>query len=134
MYVFEQHPYLDDIKYMEDRSCCTVVALAIVLNISYLDAYKLMEEKIGRKKGRGLTITDIEKISELSPDHKATKLGHPSVKSKMTIGRFCKENPIGTFYVLTHGHAIAIKDGVVYDSFDKPRRLIKWAMQFEKIT
>jgi len=44
-------------------------------------------------------------------------------KRKMTVGRFVKNNPEGTFFILVSGHAFSIKDGVVIGNWDDAKKL-----------
>ena len=40
-----------------------------------------------------------------------------------TIEDFANDNPKGTFIVATGSHAVCIKDGVIYDSWDSSREV-----------
>ena len=44
-------------------------------------------------------------------------------KRQMTIGRFVKENPKGTFFMLVSGHAFTVKDGSVIGNWDDATKL-----------
>ena len=44
-------------------------------------------------------------------------------KRKMTVGKFVKNNPEGTFFVIVSGHAFTIKNGVVIGNWDDAKKL-----------
>ena len=44
-------------------------------------------------------------------------------KRRMTVGKFVKENPEGTFFVIVSGHAFTIKNGVVIGNWDDAKKL-----------
>ena len=44
-------------------------------------------------------------------------------KRRMTVGKFVKENPEGTFFVIVSGHAFTVKNGVVIGNWDDAKKL-----------
>jgi hypothetical protein len=53
---------------------------------------------------------------------------------QMTVGRFIKNNPKGTFFVLVTRHAFTIKDGVVignWDDAEKTKRPMRCAFEIK---
>lgn len=104
----------------KDRNFCTVAALAMTLDWSFGKAHRWMKKHTGRRNGCGLyeyqwgpaiaaaAVTEGKKF--LRTDHHELWDGRT-----MTLKRFCKENPTGTFYVKVKGHAVAIIDGELHD-------------------
>lgn len=103
----------------KDRNFCTVAALACTLDWSFGKAHRHMA-KYGRKQGKGMFIMQWRPAIEEA----AKKMGkrftegdyHRTADGRnMTLSRFCKEYPRGTYYVQVRGHAVAIVDGVMHD-------------------
>ena len=103
----------------KDRNFCTVAALALTLDWSFGKAHRWMA-KHGRKQGRGMYIMAWRPAIEAAAKSAGKRFVEgdwhelPSGKT-MTLSRFCKENPRGTFYVQVNQHALAIVDGVMHD-------------------
>ena len=104
----------------KDNGFCTVAALAMTLDWSFGKSYRWMEKHGNRKHGRGMYIMAWRPAIEAA----AKSVGKRFVESDwhelpdgrhMTLSRFCKENPTGTFYVQVNKHAVAIVDGVMHD-------------------
>lgn len=105
---------------------CSVKALAIALDTSYRNAHRHLELRCGRVKGRGIMSSQVLPDSLRKTPY---KIGPYSRTKKVSISRFCKDHPKGRFYIAVSGHAIAIVDGVVFDTVDAPRRMVKWAIR-----
>jgi hypothetical protein len=100
-------------QYRENNSC-TVVALACTLDWSYGKAHRHMA-KHGRKNRRGMHMeTWLPALEEAAAKEGKTvrELNGPR---GMTIGRFAKEYPKGTYYIRVNKHAVAIINGVMQD-------------------
>lgn len=103
----------------KDKNFCTVAALAMTLDWSFGKAHRHMA-KHGRKNKRGMFERDwAPAIAEA-----AIKAGKRFIAGDwhrradgrtMTLKRFCREHPTGTYYVKVSGHAVAIVDGVMHD-------------------
>ena len=103
----------------KDRNFCTVAALAMTLDWSFGKAHRHMA-KAGRKTGRGMFVSvwrpAIQAAAEgtgkrfLEGDYHRLPDGRA-----MTLKRFCKEYPTGTYYIQVNRHAVAIVDGVMHD-------------------
>lgn len=103
----------------KDRGFCTVAALAMTLDWSFGKAHRWMA-KAGRKNGRGMYIGAWRPAIEAAAESVGKRFyegdWHELANGKtMTLSRFCKENPRGTFYVQVNRHAVAIVDGVMHD-------------------
>ena len=116
----------------KDRNFCTVAALAMTLDWSFGKAHRWMAKKpFNRKHGRGMWIGAWRPAIEAAAESVGKRFvegdyhvivpkrrdGTPNLRAvkTMTLSRFCKENPRGTFYVQVNGHAVAIVDGVMHD-------------------
>ena len=103
----------------KDKNFCTVAALALTLDWSFGKAHRHMA-KAGRKNGRGMFECDWRPAIQAAAESvgKRFKEGHWHIRGDgraMTLSRFCKEYPTGTYYVKVSGHAVAIVDGVMHD-------------------
>lgn len=97
-----------------EKRDCTVIALAHTTGLPYEKCHEVLS-KHGRKDRRGVVFRRIaQKVA------KAAGFEFKPVCRSGTIAKFVKENAIGTFYVLIRGHALAVKDGAVLDSFKTP--------------
>ena len=104
----------------KDRNFCTVAALAMTLDWSFGKAHRWMAKHGKRKTGRGMYIMAWRPCIEMAAKSvgKRFKEGHYHVLGdgrSMTLKRFCKEYPTGTYYVQVNAHAVAIVDGVMHD-------------------
>jgi len=91
-----------------ENGCCTVVALACTMDWSFGKAHRYMR-KFGRRDRRGMSTVDIVlALGQLDKKFSSDCNG-------MTINRFVKSRPKGSYYVLVRGHALAVVDGTVQD-------------------
>lgn len=108
---------------------CAVRAVAIACELPYADAHKKLKAH-GRKDGKttyGFVAFVDKKIKtekKLKPAKKKASLG--------TLATFIKTNPKGTFIACKRGHAFAVIDGIVHDSFKvKPGSHVKMAWKIK---
>ena len=118
---------VDSDRYKEDNDCL-VRAMATAFNTSYDKAHAHMK-KIGRPPKKGIDTSVFIETFPKSLVNTKYKVGPYSRKNKITIARFCKEHPVGRYFIVLKGHAIAIVDGVVYDYKHAPRRQVIWAIR-----
>jgi hypothetical protein len=116
----------------EERSDCTVCALANTTGIDYSDARRIAW-MAGRKNGKGFSTVTL--IAYASTNHKMNfsevKFTELFSKPTMSVKRFIRKFPKGNFLVRVRGHAFSIKDGIVFDSFTpKALKRITHAWQF----
>ena len=109
-----------------ERNDCTVRALAISTNSSYMKAYMILCYA-GRKRNRGFYIENFFKNNKCCLGHSFTKL---KFRKSITLQRFIKTYPKGTYYVRKRGHVFVVKDGVVFDD-SKPGKYTKIIMAWE---
>ena len=103
----------------KDRNFCTVAALALTLDWSFGKAHRHMA-KYGRKNGRGMYIMAWRPAIEAAAKGAGKRFVEGDYHLRgdgraMTLSRFCKEYPTGTYYVQVNQHAVAIVDGVMHD-------------------
>ena len=120
------------IKYQEDsggsppeeKNDCTVRALAIATNTSYMKAYMILCNA-GRKHNRGFVIEKFLKKSCSYLGHCFRKL---PFRKAITVNKFVQKYPVGVYYVKISGHVFVIKDGTVHDMVEpRPMQRIKKA-------
>ena len=129
MYRYSKLEFEDVVNNFGEKNCCTVIALSIVMDSSFVKAQKHLSEHCNRAKGRGVTLDNLKMLLTSFKNHKVTEIDFNG--RYVTIKKFCEDNPRGRFFVLVRGHALAIVDGVVYDHLDKSRRIVKWVMSVE---
>lgn len=111
----------DFVKSIREDNCCTVKALAVVTGEPLDKCFEFMRLN-GRITRRGMTTHQIKEA--LSKSKKYTFV-YRNFEKPITINQFCKQYPVGSYYVCVRGHAFSIIDGVVYDFIDKPLRRIR---------
>ena len=122
-----------------ERSDCTVRALVKTAGLAYDDAWKWIAIKMKRRPRRGPThrnaVNAMNNTQQIN-GKKVKPLGHGrtcrllnGVERKMSLKTFCQHNPVGTFYVLVRGHALAVIDGVITDH-SKAGKRVKHAWEF----
>lgn len=119
---------------------CTLVAVKSVLNGSRSDAEILAAfREEGYVDNRGMTHSrwtnaaarlglELETVKITRPrGGKWMRRRHPwqwedeepeieyYKRAQYTLAQFCKDNPVGTFFVSLHRHAIVVVDGMVWD-------------------
>ena len=97
---------------IDDKNDCAVRAWSIFFDQPYAVAHKLFAEK-GRKQYRGTRTMD---IFTMMKDAGAVKQ-LASNFDKITLNKLIKKHPKGKLYCLIRGHAFAIVDGIVNDTW-----------------
>jgi len=150
--------YTDSVIARGETNDCVVRAFASSFDVSYDYAHKYVAEEFGRKprKGTYYTASKMTKLSEgvlkvnskkiIPIGTKSNSVFYPyslsyevkvkgeKVKRQMTVGKFVKKNPKGTFFILVRGHAFTIKDGVVIGNPEdaiKTKRPMRSAFQIK---
>lgn len=114
-----------------ERNDCAVRALMTVTGSTYREAHAAIQQATGRRNGKGtptypltmmlddrkglLGCTFERVVGDRGPAGTFIK-GYPAPKAG-TLARFIRENPVGVFYVCKSGHAFAIVDGVLVDTW-----------------
>ena len=99
-----------------EQNDCTVRALAISTGKSYWDCY-MMLANFGRKPNKGTNIRKFFKNNKTVFNFEFRKL---RFRRQITLNKFTKKYPIGTFYVRISRHVFVVKDGVAID-MERPR-------------
>lgn len=114
--------YLKEGRLPTESNDCSVIALAYACDLDYKDAHSVCKKR-GRKNNKGFSLVNVfrhdngyslkEKEFKLFviADKKftVTYYGRP----KMSVGKFKKHNPVGTFIIRVGGHLFCMKDGEV---------------------
>ena len=129
-----------------ERKDCFVFAIASAAGISYEQAHQLVSEKFGRKDRRGTSTSAILKglvvgtslgsrrvVKVIESPTSYYKLYGELVPRKKRLRNFVKEHPTGTYLILVRGHALTLKDGVMYDNVTNTSEtcLVKHAFKIE---
>lgn len=105
---------------MGDRNACVVIAWAEIFGCSFEKAFAYLQDH-GRKYRRGMFNKDIESAMRNVVSFKVEKLPY-SEDNRVSITKFVKNHPVGRYFVLVRGHALCIKDGVVFDNIGMTNR------------
>ena len=104
-----------------EKRDCTVRACSLAFNIPYENAWiELM--LAGRKTTKGMW--GFEKYLQ------SKGLSIRTYNPRITLENWVVANPIGTFIVHKRGHAIAVINGIIHDSFQaSPRVFVDYAVK-----
>ncbi len=94
-----------------ERNDCTVRALAIATLVPYWKCYQVLAE-FGRKPNKGTNIRKFFKNNKMVLGYWFKKL---KFRKQITLNKFVKKYPEGTFYVRISKHVFVVKDGVAID-------------------
>ena len=122
-----------------ERSDCTVRALVKTAGLAYDDAHRWIKNKMQRSDRRGPSLYAAVRAMDNTQQingKKVKTLGHRrthrwlnGADRKMSLKTFCQHNPVGTFYVLVRGHALAVIDGRITD-YTKAGKRVTHAWEF----
>jgi hypothetical protein len=114
-----------------EHNDCTVRAFSVAADIPYSEAHTIFKAA-GRKDRKGTSITF---MADLCRDKSYGRFNATRVDMKfqrVSLAQFCRDFKKGNFMVVKHGHAFAVKDGVVFDNFEVgARSQIKAVFYFE---
>lgn len=94
-----------------ERNDCTVRALAISTGRPYWVAYNVLQT-FGRKPNKGTNIRKFFKNNKIVLGWWFKKL---PFRRPITLNKFVKKYPLGTYYVRISRHVFVIMDGVAID-------------------
>ena len=101
-------------KYGE-RNDCTVKAIAAACETSYGKAHRTLA-KLGRQRGRGASITQINlAVNALTGSDGRTGETRKGPDIGLTLNRFRKAHPTGSYIICSRGHAMAVVEGELID-------------------
>lgn len=124
--------YLNCKSHLNERADCSVRALARGLGVSYDEAH-LMCEKKGRKRGGGFSLSPVFGITakKKSRQFKGHRIGYNRPKP-ITVERFARLHPTGTFIICVHRHYLNLLDGKLFDLIAKGA-VIKYYFRISKV-
>lgn len=97
-----------------ERRDCVVRAVALAFGMPYAEVHHLAATEWDRKPRCG---TYPHKYHSWINRQATKKIIHP--KEPMTIRTFLREYPVGTFICNVAGHAFAVRNGVILDSWQQ---------------
>jgi len=130
---------------------CVVRAFMMALDLPYDKAHKFVADKFKRVNGKGvltrLYMTNV--LNRQKNGYKMTLMGfHPKYafgrRNKLinpkykketgyTVKSFMEQHPIGRYFIIVKGHALALVDGVLYGNFNEQyngfRREVHYVIQ-----
>jgi hypothetical protein len=112
-------------KAAKEHNDCTVKAWVNTFDCSYESAHAWLK-KHGRINRRGMMGKDIHKALESCKKAKI-KIGPYGRTERINLRAFCEKHNKGRYYILVRGHALSVRDGVVHDYYDGPRRYVTFA-------
>lgn len=136
----------DSLIASSEKNDCTVYAVATAFGLDYDSAYKEVTERMGREQGKGASGTKIKQALKegttlngktvtrvIDTPRKTYKVYGNTIPRQVRLSSFVKENPEGTYLILTRSHALTLKDGVIVDSLNntKTKALISVAFKVE---
>lgn len=97
-----------------ETNFCTIVSIATAFNWSAGKAHRLMT-KHGRPHRRGPSWDKYSMALEEACKKSGRSVSYHKDFNGMTIGRFAKEHPKGTWIIAVMGHVITLIDGEFQD-------------------
>lgn len=97
-----------------ENNFCTVVSIATAFNWSAGKAHRLLA-KHGRQHRKGPRWDQYSMALEEAGKKEGRSITLFNHFNGMTIGRFAKEHPTGTWIIAVKGHVICLKDGIFQD-------------------
>lgn len=94
-----------------EKNDCAVRALAVFTGKPYAECHATLKS-LGRKQFRGTSIVAIKSVLKQFPYTASWTSGE-----RLTLGAIARKFPTGKVYMVKRGHAFAMIDGIVHDSF-----------------
>lgn len=129
-----------------EKNDCTVYAIATAFDLDYDTAHKEVADRMTRQEGQGVKRSSVvEALAEgttingktvtrvIKSPTKTYKVYGNTVPRQLRLSSFAKENQEGTYVIITRGHALTLKDGVLMDnkSETKTRALVEVAIKVD---
>lgn len=115
--------YYNANPFNRDIEDCVVRCLSFLTEEDWDDTYMELAY-YSSKKGY---MTDNVEFVEDYLDNRYNRECHYS----KTVGEFASEHPTGKYAVTMKNHITAIKDGVIYDTFDPSKRIMRCAWKIK---
>lgn len=104
-----------------------VVSFATVWDAPYEAAHHHMKTQFERKNRRGVPYSKGRESAMQRCPKTIMRDGPYRKDNRISLERFCREHPVGRYWVFVSGHALAVIDGVIHDHSHKPRRMVQRA-------
>lgn len=129
-----------------EKNDCTVYAIATAFEMDYDSAHKEVSDRMQRQEGNGVKRTNVlQALAEgttingktitrvIKSPTKTYKVYGNTIPRQLRLSSFVKENQEGTYVILTKGHAMTLKDGVLMDNKNetKTRALVEIAFKVD---
>lgn len=129
-----------------EQNDCTVYAVATAFDMDYDTAHKEVAERMNRKDGKGTKRSSIiDALTEgttingktvtrvIKSPTKTYKVYGNTIPRQLRLSSFVKENSEGTYVIVTRGHALTLKNGVLMDNRKAPktRALVEIAIKVD---
>ena len=110
---------------------CVKRAIAFVSDTPYEQIAKELNEL--KKEIKSKVFNDNKNWKEYVSRKGWEKLSFPSEKGKVRMNgeRFCQQFPKGTYLLRMAGHLTAVKDGVIYDTWDCSQKCVYTAWKIK---
>lgn len=126
----------------QERNDCSVRAVMTVTGSTYKAAHTFLREECGRQDRRGVMSYNFTRRMDQGEVLGSTLTRIPGIgrryeknAKRITLARFIRENPVGTFLLGKSGHAFAVVDGKLVDTWEvPPGALVNRAWKVEKST
>ena len=138
--------YIDSKIAKGEKNDCVVRAFASSFEIPYDEAHSFVAKFFNRQPRKGTYLTSyklvqmadeemvinkkkVYTLGERKNNHMFRSLDYDVKvkgvvkKRRMTVSKFVKNNPKGTFFILVRGHAFTIKDGSVIGNWNDAEKL-----------
>lgn len=129
-----------------EKNDCTVYAIATAFDLDYDAAHQEVTDRMNREEGTGVKRrTVLEALAEgttingktvtriIKSPTKTYKVYGNTIPRQLRLSSFAKENQEGTYVILTRGHALTLKNGVLMDNVNetKTRALVEVAIKVD---
>lgn len=136
----------DSIIASGEKNDCTVYAIATAFEMDYDAAHQEVTTRMNRRETKGVKRTNLEQaLAEgttingktvtrvIKSPSKTYKVYGNTIPRQLRLSSFIKENQAGTYVILTRGHALTLKDGVLMDNKNetKTRALVEIAFKVD---
>lgn len=118
-----------------DKGDCQVRAVSTACGISYSQAWQLLYTLQGELRHCSFTVVQSLALGDKRLGFKR-QLSFPAVrgKTRMTGKEFCKRNSKGRFILQFANHVAAVKDGVIYDTWDSSSKCVYRAWEVTELS
>ncbi len=117
-----------------EKRDCQVRALCTATDMPYLLAWELLYKVQGELRRCDFTL--VESLSVLDPRFSAKRVLPFPAKAgqhRMTGEEFCQRHPKGRFILRLANHVAAVKDGVLFDTWDSTRKCVYTAWEMKGV-